>query len=200
MTLLTVSELRALVPSGLSDIQLTIITGWIEDEITDAIGAQYINDTTYLTESLAGGGQNLFLRRKIKSISTVTEFANLQDTVGTLLTSTQYQTWPDQGRLQRVGGVSGNLSPADVFYLSDAAFENGGFDGSGWGARVTVVYVPKDENSQRKMATIDLVRLFLARSAYQSESVGGEISYAAPANWEEEKRRVLRRISFLGVN
>lgn len=197
--LLTVPELRALVPSGLTDTQLTTLIGWVEDEITDAIGAPYTDDTTYLTEVVSGGGQNLFLKRKIKSVSTLTEFANFSDTTGVALTSTEYQVWPDQGRIQRTGGAFGNLAPADVFYLSDAAFENGGFDGSGWGARVTVVYVPKDENSQRKRATADLVRLMLSQTAYSSESVGGEISYQAPSNWEEEKRRIMRRISFLGV-
>lgn len=67
-----------------------------------------------------------------------------------------------------------------------------------WFGQVEVVYKPVDDRAARKQAIIDLVRLTLARTAMQSESVGGEYSYQAPV-WDEEMRKVLRRVVWGGV-
>lgn len=69
--------------------------------------------------------------------------------------------------------------------------------GANWGAVVTVSYIPVDDSAAWKMAIIDLVKLTLARSPLMSESVGGEMGYTRPGNWELEKRRIMRRLSFV---
>lgn len=187
MSLLTVDELRALVPSPLGDGELFTLIEWVEAEMEDAIGGPYVDASTSLTERLEGGGESLFLKRRIGSVTTVREYATLTDSSGALLTQgADFFLWPKQGRLQRLGnGVSSGLYRPEMPGC--------------WGAYVDVSYVPQDDNARRKIATVDLVRLVLSQTALKSESVAGEYSYQAPANWEEEKRRILRRIAFLGV-
>lgn len=69
-------------------------------------------------------------------------------------------------------------------------------EGTFWGRVCVVVYKPEDDRLVRTSAIIDLVRVDLNRTAMESESVAGEYSYKAPANWEAERRRILRRIAF----
>lgn len=69
-------------------------------------------------------------------------------------------------------------------------------EGTFWGRVCVVVYKPEDDRLVRTSAIIDLVRLDLNRTAMESESVAGEYSYKAPANWEQERRRILRRVAF----
>ncbi len=87
---------------------------------------------------------------------------------GTALESTAYRLWANQGRIERLP------------------------KGATWGEVITVVYVPQDDNSRRKAALIDLVRLAVERAALKSESIAGEYSYTAP-DWEAERAKLLRR-------
>jgi len=177
--LLTVSELRALVSSPLDDTQLSTIISWVEAEITNAIGAAYVDSSTTITETVRGQGKNIFVKRPIESVSSVTEYASLQDTTGTSLTENEeFYVWNDEGRIERIGRVLGT---------------------SGWGAYVQVAYVPRDDREKRKRAIVDLVRVVLSQTALKSENVSGAFSYQAPENWEAEFRRVMRRLSFTGV-
>jgi hypothetical protein len=61
------------------------------------------------------------------------------------------------------------------------------------------VYTPRDDRNLRESVIIDLVRLDLARSAYRSESVGGEMSYTAPPDWEAERFKIMSRLMFRHV-
>lgn len=68
--------------------------------------------------------------------------------------------------------------------------------GTSWGDRVTVTYKPADDRKKRTQVIIDLVRLTLERTAMRQEAVGGEYSYIAPANWDAEFRKAMKRLTF----
>lgn len=178
-SLVSTDEVRALVDTGLTDEELQAVIDRVEDEITEEIGEPYGEGVT-ITETLEGGGRNLYLKRPVSSVSSVTEYASLSDTTGNALTENeQFYVWGKQGRLERISAVYGDIL---------------------WGRVVQVVYVPVDQRKKRKDVVIDLVRIVVSRSAYMQESVGGEYSYMAPSNWwESEKRRVMKRIRFTNV-
>lgn len=90
------------------------------------------------------------------------------------LTADDYRLWGGQGSLERLPS------------------------GSKWAGVVVVTYVPANDNDRRKAAVIDLLRLTLERTAMKGESVGGEYSYQAP-EWESERRKIYRRLGFIGV-
>ena len=197
---LTVADCRALVPTPLSDVQLQAVIDRVEDEIDDAIGAVQTGAlATSLTETIKGGDTNIFVKRPISSVTTVTEYSDLTDTTGVDLTENEeFYIWEDEGRLQRIGGgVPGSAPSAlSVFYMTDAQFQ--GLESSGcWGSHVKVIYKPQDQHLKREQATIDLVRVLLSTTGLKAESVAGEYSYQAPANWDLEKRRIMRRLSFV---
>ncbi len=68
-------------------------------------------------------------------------------------------------------------------------------DGMKWGARIVVEYVPLDENSRRRDAIIEIVRLTLERTAMKSESLSGDYSYTAP-DWAAEREKIMRGLGF----
>lgn len=68
-----------------------------------------------------------------------------------------------------------------------------------WFGQVEVVYKPADDRPARKQVIIDLLRLYLQRTAMKAEGIGGEYTFQAPENWEEEIRRVVRRVAWMGV-
>lgn len=177
--LVSTDEVRALVKTGLTDAQLETVVDRVEDYITDQIGEPYSEGVT-ITETVSGGGKNLFLKRPVSSVSSVTEYSQLSDQTGASLEeNTQFYLWPDQGRLERIGGIWGSEGK--------------------WGRMVEVTYVPQDQTKKRKQVIIDLVRLELSRTAMFQESVGGEYSYTAPANWEKERQRIMKRICFVSL-
>lgn len=174
MSLVTVNELTPLVPSPIDAAALQALIDRVEADLTALVGAPY--DGNAIMETVAGKGEDVFLKRPIGSVSSVTEYALLSSTSGTALTEgVEFFVWPDQGRLIRLG-------------RSD-----------GWGARVVVSYVPQDQRLRRKQVVIDLVRVYLSRSALAGESISGSHSYTSPANWEAEVRRVARRLQFTSV-
>ena len=68
--------------------------------------------------------------------------------------------------------------------------------GGNWGHLVVVTFRPADDRAQRKAVIIDLVRLDVNRTAMVRESIAGEYAYDAPANWEAERRRIIKRLTF----
>lgn len=172
MSVTTTGYVRMLVQTGLTDEQLQVLIDAVEAEITAKIGDPYVDASTTITELLEGNGYDLFLKRAILTISTVTEYAALSDVTGTALTENDnFFAWKVQGRLTRLPY------------------------GSKWGPKVSVVYVPTDDREKWKAAVADLIRLQIARMPMQAESVAGEFSYTAP-KWEAEKRRIIKRLSF----
>ena len=69
---------------------------------------------------------------------------------------------------------------------------------SRWGDRCVVVYKAADDRPKRIQAIIDLVRLYIERSAMKHESIAGEYAFDAP-DWEAEIRKVIRRLTFVPV-
>jgi hypothetical protein len=175
MAVLAVDELRARVETAVSDPDLQALLDRIEAECKAAVGNPYTSAVATITETHEGGGRDLFLKRPVGTISSVTEYSSLDASTGTVITTSGYYAWPNQGRLQRLQS------------------------GGKWGARVVVVYVPQDDRHKWKEAEIDLARLALARAPMKAEAVADELSYTAPDNWEVEKRRVIRRLMFPGV-
>lgn len=149
-SLLTLSDARALIKTGLTDSQLEAVVDREDAELVRRFGAHYVNGSTSVQETLEASSKPcLFLRRPATSVVSITE----DDTA---VTSAEYRLWAGQGRVQRL--------PA----------------GSLWNGVVVVTYVPADDNDRRRAALIDLVRLAIERTAMTSESVAGEYSFQAP--------------------
>jgi hypothetical protein len=168
VSLLTVAELRDLVQTGLSDTQVQRLIDREEAEVVARYGAHY--DGTAITEVCSGGTCSLFLKRKIGSVSSITEAQSLGGAT-TTLTSTQYAAIAGEGRIVRLS------------------------EGTRWGRSITVSYIPVDDRPLRKQVLIELVRLALEQTAMKSENVAGEYSYQAP-EWEAARAAQYRRLQF----
>ena len=199
---LAVADCRALVPTPLTDPQLQRVITMIEDDLDNVLGAvQTAALGTELTVVIAGEQADIFVKRPISSVTTVTEYSGMTDTTGVALTEDEeFYVWEEEGRLQRIGGSIPRGAPSvqSVFYMTREQFMGSSQVGL-WGSHVEVVYKPIDQHHKREQATIDLVRVYLSQTALMSESVAGEYSYQAPANWEAEKRRIMRRLSFVQI-
>lgn len=174
MSLLSVAELRALVPSGLTDPQLQTVIDREEAWLVARYGPHYVDANTAFAEVRSGGGMLLFVQRPVLSVSSVSESLNLGDTATTLAGSA-YHLRAAEGCLTRL--PKGTL----------------------WGEEVTVTYVPRDDNALRKAVLIDLLRLTLTRTGLKGESVAGEYSYTAADNWDAERVQIARRLGFYNV-
>lgn len=170
MSLVSYADVQAQVETHLNPVTIQDIVDWVEAQLTEEVGPPY--DGSAISETHAGYGRNLFLARRVESVESVTESRSLTGD-GQTVAETAYTVWADEGRLERTSGV--------------------------WGARVTVAYVPGDDRARWRQAIIDLARLAIDRTALTSESVAGEFSYQAPPNWEAERRKVARRLSFRSV-
>jgi hypothetical protein len=169
MSLLSIAECRDKVQTSLSDAKLQVVIDNEEAEIVRRYGANY-DGTTTVTEVVSGGGCDIFLKRPVLSITSITEATSLGATA-TTLASTAYYLWASQGRITRLA------------------------EGTAWSRQVTVVYVPADDSAKRKQVTVELVRLALEQTAMQAESVAGEYSYTAP-DWEAKRVRLYKRLEF----
>lgn len=168
-TLLSVPQLRRTVQSDLDDVQLQELIAEEETELIRRFGP-HADGTIQVTEQRDGGGDNIFLNRPVLSVVSVAERTRLDGSDSTLAT-TQYLVRP-AGRLTRIN--------------------------ASWGALVTVVYVPADDQAIRCAVITELVRLRLTQRSLKGESVGGEYSYTAPDDWEAVRRQHYRRLKFEG--
>lgn len=173
MTILSIDALRQRIETPASDSALGDLLDRIEADIVRHLGNPYVNATTPVSETHRGDGYSLFLKRRILSVDTVTEYILGASgwTPQALTEGSDFLVWNDEGRLERRQ--------------------------MGWRARVVVAYVPQDDRPAWKEAELDLARIALSRSALKSESVGGEYSFTAPDDWEVEKARVLQRLGFV---
>jgi len=172
--LVSAATVKAQVKTSLADEELDAVIARIEAEITEAIGAPYVNESTTITETVRGKAKNIYLNRPILSVSSVTEYTQLSDTTGNALTENEeFYVWAGQGRIERIYNI--------------------------WAEMVEVEYVPQDQRKKRTQVIIDLVRIELERTAMFQESVGGEYSFTAPSNWERERQRVMGRLRFTAV-
>lgn len=175
--LVSAAQFKAITPVSLADRDLDAVIERIEAEITAKIGAPY-SAGLEITETLPGIGGELFLKRPVSAMVSVTEYDSwitAEATSESLTQDDDYILWADQGVLQRINGRST------------------------WDVKTVVVYTPKDDRDQRRQVIIDLVRVDLARSPFKSESVGGAYSYSAPDDWERVRNRILNRIMFTRI-
>lgn len=188
MSLLSIEDLTMLgIGTDLSSADLETVIDREDDEIVRRYGAHFVNSTTTLTEIAHGGGSSLYLKRAITSITSVTESLYLGDSAPIVLTTADYYAWPSEGRLQRLSGYG----PA----------------GARWGAVVTVVYVPQNDNALRSQVLIDLVRLSLERRAsgtWNETKTTGTISHTVSGGvgatgWDEQRASVMRRLGYLST-
>jgi len=173
MSLLAVDELRAQVKTDLDDTQLQAVIDREEVEVIRRYGAHYVDSATAITEVCDGGGCSVWLKRRISSVSSITEAQSLGGTQ-TTLTSTQYYAVVGQGRIIRLT------------------------EGTSWGRYVSVSYVPADDSALRKQVLIELVRQALEQTTMKSENVAGEYSYQAP-DWEQQRRALYRRLTLPNI-
>lgn len=172
MSLVSPAEVTALVQTSLTTAELQAVIDRVEAEVTEMVGEPYdVSSPPTITETHAGYGASLFVKRPIGSVVSVTEYDGLTDTTGTTMTADEdYFLWAGQGRLERIGAK--------------------------WGAKVMVAYVPENQLHKRTQAIIDLVRVWIQQRPFAGESIGRSYSYTAPDNWEEQKQRIIRRLKF----
>lgn len=175
--LLTPAEVKAQIKTALTDDELQDVIDREEAEIIRLYGVNYVDAVQTITETLEGGEASIYLRRPITSVVSITE-----DDL--LIESAAYRVWPAQGRIEKISGIQNWLSGGDT----DTAVE--------WGEVIVIVYKPADDNIRRKAVLLNLVRLALERTALQSESIAGEYSYTAAANWDEQRSELLASLGF----
>ena len=173
MSLLTVDALRAHVNTGADDVDLQTIIDHEEAEIVSRYGAHYVDGSTAIVEVTEGGGCSLYLKRRIQSITSITEASALGG-AATTLTTTQYYAYAGQGRIVRLA------------------------EGTRWGRAVVVTYVPADDRPLRIQVLVELCRQALEQTAMAAESVAGEYSFTAP-DWEKQRRRLYKRLEFASI-
>ena len=170
MSLLSTADLTPIVDAPVTEAELQIIIDRVEAEITGEIGPPFDDsEPPELVETVYGGGECVFVKRPIGNIVSITSKANAGATA-VAWSASDYFSMADAGMIEKASGV--------------------------WPRYVTITYVPRDEREKRKQAIIDLVRIVLSHSALQTESVSGEYSFTAPPHWEDEKRKVMRRLTF----
>lgn len=157
MSLLSIEEIAALVPSALSIADLQIVLNREEAELVRRCGP-HGDGVAAVTETFELSGSDIYLSRPAVSVSSVAVVAYIGAAPSTLAPS-QYYLVPVYGHLR--------ISP----FLTGSAF-------------VTVTYVPKDDRALRRMVLIELVRIALEQTAYKSETLtgtgGAANSYTAP--------------------
>jgi hypothetical protein len=175
-SLVTPADVKRTVRSALEDADLQLVIDQEEAEVVRLFGAHYIDAAQTIVETLPGGKRNLWLRRRITAVTAVVE-----DTM--TLTSGEYRVWGEQGRVNRLYGVTAWLAGDE----DDTTRHD-------WGQVVVITYKPADDNALRKPVIVELVRLALERTTMDSENVAGEYSYSAP-NWEAKRGDILRRLA-----
>lgn len=185
MSLATVAHVRALVNTTLDDDSLQAVIDREEAELVRRYGA-HGDGTTAATEIHEGGLPSIWLRRKAVSITSITE-TYIGGTSPTTLVSTDYYRWT--GRSQIVRLPAGTLWG----YRSSALTYD---DANIWQPLVTVVYVPEDDRSLRRMVLIELTRIAVEQTSMRSETFLTGYSYQAP-DWSKARANQYSRLGFV---
>jgi hypothetical protein len=104
MASVSIDEVRAVVKTGMTDAELGDVIDRAEFELSELCGQPQDSELSVSeVETVYGGTQNLFMRRKISSITSIVE----DDTT---LTTDYFRVFPRQGRIVRLplGGVWGD--------------------------------------------------------------------------------------------
>lgn len=172
MSTLTTTEVVEQLNTSISLSVLQDIIDREEAALARLYGPAY--DGTAITETiLFEEGQEIFLKRRIGSITSVAEKASITDTSSTILVAnSDYVAFSDEGRLLRLSGQRGQS--------------------------VVVTYIPTDDTAEWKRVALELVRLAVERTAMKSENIAGEYSYQA-VDWELERAKLLRQFGFVRI-
>lgn len=166
-SLLTIAECKALVRTAVSDTDLQEIIDRIEAIITKKIGAPQDNTNTVTITETVQGGGEHIFVKVAFS-----EVVSITED-GAAVDSDDYQVWGDSGMVERLP------------------------EGTEWGDVCVITYKPVDQTNERKQATINLVRLYVERTAMVSENIAGEYSFSAP-DWDKAIKRELKNLCFIG--
>lgn len=167
--LVSAADVRVLVNTPITDEQLDSIIARVEAEITKKIGAPQNDAGTVEIVKTLQGGEG-------ESLFFPTDLAAIVSVVedGTTLDPDEYQIW-SAGVLERLPS------------------------GAHWGRCCVVTYKPADDRLMRIPAIIDVVRIELNRTALKSENFASEYSYSAPENWEKERKKIIKRLTFTAL-
>ncbi|PKN98002.1 MAG: hypothetical protein CVU42_13850 [Chloroflexi bacterium HGW-Chloroflexi-4] len=165
--LLTAAECRVLVRTSMSDDDLDAVIARIERLITKRIGAPQ-NDENSVTITETVEGEGEHIFVKTR----FSEIVSITED-GASVDADDYRAWGDSGMVERLP------------------------EGYQWDDVCVVTYKPVDQRDERKEATINLVRLYLERTAMVSENVAGEYSFDAP-DWDKAIKRELKNLCFTG--
>lgn len=182
MSLLTIAQAQALGAGlSLSDADLQVVIDREEAELVRLFGAVYTGAA--ISETTQGGYRNIYLKRRIGSVSSITEYLYPGDTAPVVLIAADYYVWGQEGRIERVP------------YGTTAA--------SKWGRVVTVSYIPTDDRDLWRMVLVELVRIATEQTA---TSGGGSVSGlgfsvgaggSAADNWSNLRAVQYARIGWL---
>jgi len=159
--ILTVTELRQHVASGLPDDALMRLLEAAENDITAKYGS-----AGAVTEYLDGGFEKLVLGRRVGIITSVKEYADT-DSPTTLAT--------DDYRI-------------DGYMLW--RLDTGTNPGTAWAGQVQVIHTPPDTEVDRVRLQVALVKLDLSYSGYTAEATQDESRSPMP-DYQLARRRVL---------
>lgn len=151
MTILTVAELAQHIEHDLSDVALQRLADAAEELINRTDGGPSAVTEYFDSWGFENGySKELFVRRPINTIDSITERVSPEDT-GTVLSSDDYS---QQGQ-RKVVRLSNGTNPR---YR--------------WAQHVEVTYTPDVDTALRKKAQIDLVKLSIIFSGAQREKIG----------------------------
>jgi len=174
--LLSVAEVRGFVPTDLSDGSLQILLDDAGAEISRRCGAHDSQVDTLDSR----GSRWIFPTKPVGSVTSIKERAYRYSDEETALAENDYSVH-DNGRslLREPDGDN----PRHI----------------GWGRLVTVEYAPAgadDEESRRKRAQLDLVKLAIHHEGLSQQKVGNvQVSFP---DYERERSRILRRLAYSG--
>lgn len=170
MGLINVDELKARVPTDLNDTALGQIIDEEEAEVVRRFGAHASSGSVVETID-SEKACNVFLPRRINSVSTVTEGDGITQTA---LAPADYRIWPNEGRLERIATLGITIE---------------------WQPHVVITYTPQDDEKERQRILVELCRISIERQIMKKETVGQQdYSYVAPDDWEKEREKVLSKL------
>jgi hypothetical protein len=168
--LINVDELKARVPTDLGDSALGQIIDEEEAEVVRRFGA-HADDGTVIETIDSEKACNVFLPRRIDSVSSITEGDGITQTA---LAVADYRVWPKEGRLERIATLGTTIE---------------------WQPHVIVTYTPQDDKKERQRVLLELCRISVERQVMRKETVGQQdYSYQSPDDWERERENVLSKL------
>ena len=164
------ARLKARFETDIADAELQNILDNVNEDVLNQWGS-HSDSGTPLTVLLVGGANAIFLDRPIQVITSVTETVSGTGGFGetsTVLAADDFRIWFDGRALTRL--VTGTNSRPT------------------WGDRVSVLYVPQDDNNQRQEVILKVAILDLQFTGVKQERIG---DYSATYYDHQEERQKL---------